>query len=126
MTRRSLFALFVVPFARAASSIRGRLMPGRNLLSPEGREVSLTGDASTISVINDARLTGSDLEAVGEAISPGQFRIGPIHERNLFVHKDGKRLMISYWCAVCSIRTYAPGVCMCCQEETALDLRDKI
>jgi hypothetical protein len=32
--------------------------------------------------------------------------------------------MVTYWCEVCAIRTYTPGECMCCQENTELDLRD--
>jgi hypothetical protein len=32
--------------------------------------------------------------------------------------------MITYWCDVCSIRAYTPGPCVCCQQETTLDLRD--
>ena len=42
----------------------------------------------------------------------------------MLVHRDGKKYTISYWCPVCSIRTYTPGKCMCCQEETHLDLEE--
>ena len=38
--------------------------------------------------------------------------------------KDGHVKVITYWCDVCSIRTYTPGPCWCCQKETLLDLRD--
>ena len=34
--------------------------------------------------------------------------------------------MVSYWCEVCSIRTFTPGVCMCCQDETAVDLKERL
>ena len=37
---------------------------------------------------------------------------------------DGSRYEIDYWCDVCSIRSYSPGLCWCCQQETTLDLRD--
>ena len=123
MTRRLLLSLLAVPFAWASGTLRGKLLAGAKMLASEGREVALTGDASTVSVINDSRLKDCDLEAAGEFLSPAEFKIGPIHQRNLFVHKDGQRFTISYWCPVCSIRTYTPGPCMCCQEETALDLR---
>ena len=123
MTRRSIFALLAAPFAWASSTVRGKLLAGARLSAGEGREVALTGDSSTMSVINDPRLQGSDLEAIGEFLSAVQFKIGPIYQRDMFVHKNGQRFTISYWCAVCSIRTYTPGPCMCCQEETALDLR---
>ena len=126
MTRRSLLSLFAIPAAWASATLRGKLLAGAKLLPREGGEVSLTGDSSTLAVVNDPRLKDADFEAAGEVLSPSQFKIGPIHQRSMFVHKGGQRLTISYWCAVCSIRTYTPGPCMCCQEETALDLRATI
>ncbi|MEW5978515.1 MAG: hypothetical protein AB1898_22190 [Acidobacteriota bacterium] len=33
--------------------------------------------------------------------------------------RDGKVLDFYYFCEVCNITTYAPGLCMCCREETA-------
>ena len=32
--------------------------------------------------------------------------------------------MVTYWCEVCAIRSYTPGLCVCCRDETTLDLRD--
>ena len=63
-----------------------------------------------------------NIEVFGIPSMNGKFRVDPIHKRNMFVHKEGKRLMISYWCSVCSIRTWQPGSCLCCQDETELDL----
>jgi predicted RNA-binding protein with PUA domain len=37
--------------------------------------------------------------------------------------RDGRLKMVTYWCDICSIRTYIPGPCMCCQKYTDLDLR---
>jgi len=123
--RRTLFHLFGTLAAWAsegARAIRGRLKPG----SPARiGDVELTGDGPTLLVLADERLKDSDFEAIGLQESPSTFRVDPIHKRNLFVHKDGKRLMISYWCDVCSIRTWAPGVCLCCQDETALDMKEQ-
>ena len=50
--------------------------------------------------------------------------VDPMHTKAMFVYKDGKKSRITYWCDLCSIRTYTPGICMCCQQETQLDLRD--
>ena len=50
--------------------------------------------------------------------------LDPNHARTVLAHKDGKLKMITYWCDVCSIRSYEPGPCWCCQAETVLDLRD--
>lgn len=86
--------------------------------------VSLDGDESTKGVLNDKRLAGADLEVKGRFPSPDLFAVDPIHTKAMFVYKNGKRSLITYWCDVCSIRTYTPGVCWCCQQDTALDLRD--
>ena len=63
-------------------------------------------------------------EAAGVETPPDVFRIDPIHKKAMFVVRGGKPLVITYWCEVCAIRTYSPGKCQCCQEETALDPRD--
>ena len=89
-----------------------------------GKRVQLHGDEPTMGVVADKRLAGADLEAVGHFNLPGLFEIDPIHTRALFVHKDGKKLYVTYWCEVCYIRTYTPGVCWCCQKYTDLDLRE--
>jgi hypothetical protein len=86
--------------------------------------IALHGDDPTMGVLRDKRLDGVDLEAIGHFESPDRFEVDGIHTRALFVHKDGKRLMITYWCDVCYIRTYTPGVCWCCQKYTDLDLRE--
>jgi hypothetical protein len=75
-------------------------------------------------VLKDARLAGSDFEVAGHSTGINQFAIDPIHTHSLFVYKDGKRRAVTYWCDICYIRTYTPGKCWCCQEETRLDLRD--
>jgi len=84
----------------------------------------LDGDEPTRGVLNDKRLAGFDLEAKGHFTAPDKFLVDPIHTNAMFVHKDGKLKVITYWCDLCSIRTYTPGLCWCCQQETTLDLRD--
>jgi hypothetical protein len=32
--------------------------------------------------------------------------------------------LVSYWCDICTIRSYTPGPCVCCQKDTTLDLID--
>ena len=86
--------------------------------------VELSGDDSTMKVLNDARLKGADFEALGHSTGAGHFLVDPIHTTALFVHKDGKRLEVTYYCHTCNIRTYVPGKCVCCQQETDLDLID--
>jgi hypothetical protein len=86
--------------------------------------VALDGDEPTLGVLNDKRMAGFDLEAKGRFTGPNEFLVDPIHTKAMFVHRDGHVKVITYWCDVCSIRTYTPGPCWCCQKETLLDLRD--
>jgi len=124
LLRIATFACASVP----GLSIRGKLARSSDQkpaleISP-GKLVYLDGDDATRGVLNDKRLLGTDFETVGHFNSPDHFEIDPIHTRSMFVHKDGKRLLITYWCDVCYIRTYTPGTCVCCQKYTDLDLRE--
>jgi hypothetical protein len=106
---------------------RGKLVKGPEdrpaLQTSDGKLLLLTGDADTVGVLNDKRLAGTDFEVIG-TLNGDTIAINPIHTAALFAYKDGKRLRVTYWCDVCAIRTYTPGLCWCCREETALDLRD--
>ena len=124
--RRRLLILLALggTFLHAASNaLRGTLKPGLTLMRPDGDVVALDGDEETRAVLQDARLAGADFEVLG-AQSGAKFLVGPIHTSSMFVHKGGKRLTISYWCDICAIRTYSPGLCQCCREETQLQLRE--
>jgi hypothetical protein len=132
MTRRTVLSLVLVVGGAHAeppegASIRGTLIrtsDGRPAVTTaEGKTVLLDGDDGTLSVVNDERLRGMDFEALGHFTAP-TFVIDPIYKRAMFVHKDGKRLFITYWCNVCYIRTYVPGNCRCCQKYTDLDLTE--
>ena len=109
-------------------SVRGKLTrsaDGKPALEAKPRKlIYLEGDADTLGVLNDKRISGTDFEALGHFQSADHFEIDGIHERAMFVYKNGKRLLITYWCDVCYIRTYTPGVCVCCQKYTDLDLRE--
>lgn len=106
-----------------ATSLRGKLHTG---LQPQLGAVKLSGDEPTMGVLADDRLINADFEALGQRVDAGQFKIAPIHTRSLFVHQQGKRLMVTYWCDVCYIRTYTPGKCWCCQKDTELDPRESV
>lgn len=133
MTRRGLTFLLLAALAPAvfpqepAAALRGVLGSAANgapaVRLADGKLVYLEGDRETTAVIRDERLHGRDFEAAGSFTGPDRFRIAPRHTRAMWIREGGERLSISYWCGVCSIRTYAPGICMCCQEETELELR---
>jgi hypothetical protein len=130
--RRGFFLLAASAMLAAAEgtaqTVRGKLHTGPKplLTLADGATVPLQGDAPTMQVLADGRLNGMDLEVSGRRDGSGPIQVGPIHTRAMKVLRAGKALMITYWCEVCSIRTYAPGICVCCQDETALDLRESL
>ena len=134
MRRRDLILVLAaaVPVVWAdeasATSVRGKLKVGRpaSIDTGAGKSILVSGDADTNGVLADTRLNGDDFEVLGHFTDPGHFDVNQIYTRSLFVHKDGKRLMVTYWCDVCYIRTYTPGKCWCCQKYTDLDLRESI
>lgn len=103
--------------------ITGKLLDGGVLESNAQQLIQLNGDRQTDAVLHDKRLAGSIFELHGH-FEQNTFHVDPRHTGSLFVKKDGKRLAVTYWCDTCSIRTFAPGLCMCCQQETRVDLRD--
>lgn len=126
MRRRALLGWFgPLLFASEQKGVEGTLrVPA--MLESGGGKLRLEGDQQTTAVLNDERLNGMQVRLTGELAGPGVFRVGPIHTRALRVVQGAKLLFVTYWCEVCSIRTYSPGPCMCCQDNTALDLRETI
>jgi hypothetical protein len=130
--RRTLLLSFLPAYTVLAdsgsSSMRGTLRTSADpvIELASGKRIPLTGDADTMGVLRDDRLNNSDFEVVGRSLADGRFDVDRIHTRSLFVRQNGKRLMITYWCDVCYIRTYTPGKCWCCQKNTDLDPREKL
>jgi hypothetical protein len=128
--KRFLLVLVAVlaGFGAQQQTLRGLLAvdsEGHPVLKlPHGEAVRLEGDSPTRAVLADERLRGRELEVIGRKLAEGRFEVGPIHLKSMWVIENGKRLLITYWCPVCSIRTYSPGKCQCCQEETQLDLKE--
>ena len=123
MHRRQFFILLLatgVTLRAAPGTVRGKLRDG--LING----VKLAGDDATLGVLSDPHLDGTDFEVLGHFTDPTHFEVDKIHTRSMFVHNDGKRLMVTYWCDVCYIRTYTPGKCWCCQKDTELDLRETL
>lgn len=133
LTRRLLIPTLVLgcrlQSQPAKVSLRGRLEAAGDgapaLAVPARGPVSLTGDPPSVGVLKDRRLAGADFEVIGRFLAERAFQVDPIHLRALFVHRNGKRLHVTFWCELCAIRTYTPGICWCCQQDTALDLREK-
>jgi hypothetical protein len=108
------------------ATLRGKLIEhaGKPAIETAARKiVYLEGDEAAAGVLRDKRIKGADFEAKGRFTAPDRFRIDPIHTQPMSVYKDGKPRLVTFWCEVCAIRTWTPGKCWCCQEETELDLR---
>lgn len=111
-----------------SDTVRGKLLiregQPASVQTAEGRKVELAGDDSTQKVLADPRLNGFEIQAKGRFDSPAHFTIDPIHTHSLLVNQSGRLKLVTYWCDVCTIRSYTPGPCVCCQKETTLDLID--
>jgi len=124
----ALAALCLAADPKSTVTLEGKLVirsgKSAQLQLASGDLVTLNGDTPTQKVLGDERINGFDVRAKGHYTAARQFLIDPMHERALLVKKDGRLKMVTYWCEVCSIRAYTPGPCVCCQQETTLDLRD--
>jgi hypothetical protein len=111
----------------AATTVHGKLVQHENqtpaIELADHKLIALQGDGPTEHVLQDKRIAAMDIEAKGHFTDATHFQVDPFHTHALHVVKDGKRLLITYWCDVCSIRQYEPGPCWCCQRETALALK---
>ena len=111
-----------------STTLRGKLTveEGRpaTLETPDHQRIQLDGDPPTRKVLGDTRLNGFDIQVKGHYTAPGRFQLDGMHTHSLLVNRDGHLKLVTYWCDVCSIRAYTPGPCVCCQQETVLDLRD--
>lgn len=118
----------VPAFEGEQERVRGRLThaPGSEpmLRTADGIGLRLLADPESLAVLNDERVRAEVFEAVGRFEGTGGFRVDPIYKKAMFVIRGGEALVITYWCEVCAIRTYSPGKCQCCQEETDFDPRD--
>ena len=114
--------------ASTSQTISGVLIlpsPTKPALQSTDRTLPLHGDESTMGVFLDKRVHGLTFQLTGLLEPSGTFEVGPIHTKSMVVLKDARKLFVTYWCDICSIRTYTPGICWCCQEETELDLRER-
>ena len=133
MLRRSLLSLIASAITVAAFAAQETICGILKLSSPgkpalklnTGALIPLSGDESTLGVFLDPRVRDLEFELTGRKTPQGVFLVDPIHTKAMYVNKDGQKLFVTYWCDICSIRTYTPGQCWCCQEDTQLDLRDR-
>ena len=72
-------------------------------------------EADTFHTFHDPELADRTWELEGFHRGDNQFEV-----RALFTIKDGERFKVTYYCEICHITSYRPGMCMCCQEDVEL------
>jgi len=124
-----MLALAAACFADTPGALRGKLIQPSDkdpVVQAGTGTVALEADEDTWKVLRDERLNNADVELLGQAKDSTHFAVSGTHTHPVFVHRDGKRLYVTYWCDVCYIRTFVPGKCWCCQKYTDLDLRENL
>lgn len=104
----------------SSSALRGRLAEPvadepLQLVTAGGEVVALELDEILDVMMRDPQLADRDWELRGELREDGRFVVV-----KAFTIKDGELHRVTYYCEICHITTYAPGRCMCCQEDTEL------
>lgn len=122
------FAVAALCLAADSTIVRGKLIVRDGqptvLETADRQRIQLDGDDQTKKVLADPRVNGFETQAKGRFTAPDRFVIDPSHTHPMLVKKDGHLKLVSYWCDICTIRSYAPGPCACCQKDTTLDLID--
>ncbi len=72
-----------------------------------------TSDDEIELTLADKRIAGKTLQMEGKWKDPQTFEV----QRFFSVH-NGKLFRVTYYCNICNITTYKPGLCMCCQNPT--------
>jgi hypothetical protein len=121
-------ALCMAADSKQSVLVRGKLIVREGqptvMETTEHKSIKLEGDDTTLKVLADPRVNGFEAQAKGRFAAPDRFVIDPPHTHPLLVRKDGHLKLVSYWCDICTIRSYTPGPCACCQKDTTLDLID--
>ena len=114
--------------APASSEIRGKLIQpesGPVSLDTGSVKIEIRADKDSDSVLHDRRLAPLEIALHGHAIDATHFQLDPFFLKPVYAVKNGKEMLVTYYCDVCSIRYYTPGRCVCCQQETRVDLHDE-
>lgn len=124
-------AFAAAPGSAAASTsgeIRGKLIQpssGPVSIDTGSGKVEIQADKDAAEVLRDPRLAPLDIALHGHLIDATHFQLDPFFRKPIYAVKDGKEMLVTYYCDVCSIRYYSPGRCVCCQQETRVDLHDE-
>jgi len=81
----------------------------------QGDEYVLELDVDGTHTLHDPILVDRMWEFEGRRTPEGRFEVS-----KMFTIKDGVRHKVTYYCEVCHIVSFRPGLCMCCQDDVAL------
>ena len=120
---RLLAALLAVPLLSVAAeraTVRGSIEAVEDgpvyLVAESGKKLELDiEEADAYHTFHDPELADRTWELEGFHKPGDHFEV-----RKLFTVKDGKRFHVTYYCEICHITSYRPGMCMCCQEDVEL------
>ena len=79
-----------------------------------GQIYLLKSDKAASSLVEEKRLRSKDFQLTLR--KSGDSDLHEIVKSQFF--RDGKLYDFYYFCDVCNITTHAPGLCMCCRQET--------
>jgi len=124
--RRDAIALLATSLSAAGLSaaerakVRGRIETSEDgpvyLVDESGTRLDLEiEEPDAFHTFHDPDLADRTWELEGFPKEGDKFEV-----RKLFTIKDGKRFHVTYYCEICHIVSYRPGMCMCCQEDVEL------
>lgn len=116
------------PAAAKSTEIRGKLVQPENgpvSLDTGSGKLEIKADKDSTMILRDTRLAPLTIALHGHPIDATHFQLDPFFRKPIYAVKNGKELLVTYYCDVCSIRYYTPGRCVCCQQETRVDLHDE-
>ncbi len=73
----------------------------------------VSNDGYANAVLGDDRISGRELRLEGRWKGADTFEVD-----RLFTVRDGKLHKVTYYCHICDITSYKPGLCDCCQQPT--------
>lgn len=126
MRRRDAITILATGLSAAAlraadrTAVRGAIETPEDgpvyLITESGKKLELEiEEADAFHTFHDPELADRTWELEGFHKDGDKFEV-----LRLFTIKDGKRFHVTYYCEICHIVSYRPGMCMCCQEDVEL------
>jgi hypothetical protein len=82
------------------------------LAAADGRSFSFMPTDSLTAIFADPRIRQRELQITAQQISKDELELIKVQS-----FREGKLYDLYYFCEVCNITAYAPGLCSCCRQE---------